>query len=605
MPLLFLAESRNCLAGPAEPVTLERGIETYSLRSHFAYYVDPSGGVTVAQAEALAENGEFIASDTNLNVGITSAACWVRFSLSNPGDAPQKLVLVLGTPTISKAVLYIPDGHGGYTEKITGDVYSARVQDYFHRHLNFGVSISGGEQKTVYLRLTTDAILETSLTLYTDRAFVKGLPFEYFFLGLFYSAFGVAIIYNLFLFASLRDTSRLFYVLYATVFCLLWFYLDGLWFQVSLKTPFKPINAIRVLNALSLMLMLLFTCSFFNCRKNAPHLFKIFMFLAVVCAINTVMVTQIPLAGYNKPLRLAWLVSIPLIIFSAILFWRRGFLRARYFLMAWLFVLGGAAIFLLDMYLNLFPGLPVARSVWKIESVMEIILLSLALADRINELNLEKEQAQAHALKAERDLKENLEHKVRERTTALRERSYELEKANQLLEKLSQMDGLTGLYNRRYFDSAFVMEWKRMHRCGGSLCLILLDIDFFKNYNDTFGHQAGDDCLKKVANIIKSALKRSSDICARYGGEEFVIVLPEVDHSGGMGIAEELCSKVRAAAIPHDTDPGIVTVSIGVAALNPISTLLQPKDLIRYADKALYRAKSSGRNRVESYPPSA
>lgn len=596
-----MLKAQNCFAAFSETLVLRPDIETYSLRSHFSYYVDESRGMSIEQAAALSGKGEFIASNKNLNMGITSAACWVRFSLSNTGDSPQDLVLVLGTPSISKALLFIPDGQGGYVKKITGETYSARAQDYFYRHLNFGFTIAEHSEETMYLRLTTDAILETSLTLYTENSFVKRLPLEYFFHGLFYSAFGMAITYNLFLFASLRDISRLFYVLYATSFCGLWFFLDGLWFQLGLEAPFKPLTAIRVLNALSLMFMVLFTDSFFNCRKNAPHLFKIFAILAAVCAINAIMVTQIPLAGYNKPLRLAWLISIPLIIFTSILFWQRGFLRARYFLIAWFFVLTGAAIFLLDMYLNLFSGLPLVRSAWKMASVLEIILLSLALADRINELTIEKEQAQAYALKVERELKQSLEFKVRERTTKLRERSDQLEKANQLLEKLSYMDGLTGLYNRRFFDRSLRLEWKRMYRSGGSLCLIIMDIDFFKKYNDMFGHLAGDDCLKRIADIVQSVLHRSSDICARYGGEEFVIVAPDTDLSGGMSIARGLCRKVREAMIPNDTELGIVTVSLGVSALIPQKTTWQPRDFITSADSALYRAKNSGRNRVEAF----
>ncbi len=177
----------------------------------------------------------------------------------------------------------------------------------------------------------------------------------------------------------------------------------------------------------------------------------------------------------------------------------------------------------------------------------------------------------------------------------------QLEEANAKLEALSVLDGLTGIPNRRRFDAFFYQEWRRALREGTSLALILIDIDYFKLYNDHYGHHIGDDCLKKVAITMNRALMRPTDLIARYGGEEFVAVLPETDCNGALHIAEQLRAQIEAQAIPHAASRvnNNVTISLGVSAMIP-SPNTPPTTLLATADKALYQAKQEGRNRVVS-----
>lgn len=172
-----------------------------------------------------------------------------------------------------------------------------------------------------------------------------------------------------------------------------------------------------------------------------------------------------------------------------------------------------------------------------------------------------------------------------------------LQEANQQLENLAMMDGLTQIANRRRFDECLDREWKRMMRSGKPLSLIICDVDFFKLFNDRYGHLTGDDCLRMIARSIKSNVKRSSDFAARYGGEEFAIILSETDKTAAFQIAESIRQDVRQLKIPHDssTVDEYVTLSLGVSTLVPIPEL--PYDsLVELADKALYEAKASGRN---------
>jgi diguanylate cyclase (GGDEF)-like protein len=173
-----------------------------------------------------------------------------------------------------------------------------------------------------------------------------------------------------------------------------------------------------------------------------------------------------------------------------------------------------------------------------------------------------------------------------------------LDAANQELVRISSSDGLTGVSNRRFFDETMSIEWRRARRHSNSMAIMMCDVDFFKLYNDTYGHMAGDECLRKVARAIRQNTERPSDIVARYGGEEFAVVLPETTIGGALMVAEKIRQAIRALNIPHASSPaGIVTMSIGIASAAP-GFDNPPDDLIQAADRALYRAKHDGRDRV-------
>jgi two-component system chemotaxis family response regulator WspR len=190
---------------------------------------------------------------------------------------------------------------------------------------------------------------------------------------------------------------------------------------------------------------------------------------------------------------------------------------------------------------------------------------------------------------------------------ALEALKQELEIKNQELARLSIQDGLTGVSNRRHFDQVLSQECRRAQRDKNPLSLLLVDVDFFKRYNDTYGHQAGDDCLRQVAAVLAQSTRRPSDLGARYGGEEFAIILPNTVEEGAYVVGENLRAAVCALNLPHarsDVAPH-VTLSVGVATQNG-GEHLTPEALIAQADAALYAAKLQGRNRcvVGSHVPS-
>jgi diguanylate cyclase (GGDEF)-like protein/PAS domain S-box-containing protein len=175
-----------------------------------------------------------------------------------------------------------------------------------------------------------------------------------------------------------------------------------------------------------------------------------------------------------------------------------------------------------------------------------------------------------------------------------------LEKANAKLKQLAAVDGLTQLANRRTFDERLALEWRRMQREKQTLALVMCDIDYFKRYNDHYGHRAGDECLQAVASCFKSCLRRPADLAARYGGEEFAAILPNTSLEGARFVAERIRAAVEARQLAH-AESGVgpwVTLSLGVAAASPEDRSDSGHALIEAADARLYRSKEAGRNRV-------
>lgn len=220
--------------------------------------------------------------------------------------------------------------------------------------------------------------------------------------------------------------------------------------------------------------------------------------------------------------------------------------------------------------------------------LLGISALSFALAAIV----LWKYKRQQYILADEHALAVALELKVKERTR-------ELEIANKELLRLSNMDGLTQLYNRRYFDVNLRKEINRLQRTLSPISLLICDIDYFKRYNDTYGHLVGDECIRAVANAILKHCRRDSDVAARYGGEEFGVILPNTDAACAMRIAESIRTEIESKKIPHSGSSvkEIVSISIGVASITPTEHTMVSK-LIALADRAMYESKSNGRDQV-------
>ncbi len=233
---------------------------------------------------------------------------------------------------------------------------------------------------------------------------------------------------------------------------------------------------------------------------------------------------------------------------------RQGFAPARFYLVAFVFVAIGIAVNDLNLHGILLPRLSLTRA-FSAGIALESLLFALALADR-----------------------------------------------NRALSALVSLDGLTGIANRRSFDGALGRAWDRARRTNTALGVLMIDVDHFKRFNDSHGHQAGDEILRRIAQAVQGAVLRPDDVAARYGGEEFAIVLPLAEGEAARVVGERVRHNVRALAIPYPEAPnGIVTVSVGVASARPEPGLTEGT-ILATADQALYQAKHEGRDKVVLAP---
>jgi len=285
----------------------------------------------------------------------------------------------------------------------------------------------------------------------------------------------------------------------------------------------------------------------------------------------------------------AVLVGVLWIIAAAVVMLRRGYQPARLFLLAWALFLAGTAMFTLLAF-----GL-VPRNFWtlngvQIGSALEMLLLSLALGSRYASLRMEN-------IRIVQQTNEQLERSVIDRTKQLRTAIAQLGEANVQLRDFSQRDPLTGAYNRRHFREALEQALDPSKHDGMPLALLLLDLDHFKQVNDTYGHLAGDDCLRHAANLLEEVVGARGGLVARFGGEEFVAVLPGTDAQAALQVAEAVRLHIQQSPVATQHHAIRLSASIGVHTVHA-SRGTAPEDVIRFADEALYRAKDDGRNCV-------
>ena len=576
------------------------GTTPLSLTPYLDLLEDPGGALTLEQIRAPGLAPQFKHSNFTgeaLNFGITPSAWWLRLRVSNTSDQPIERLLEVAYARLSHLSFHAPQDDGSYRTLETGTTAPFESRGYPHRHFVFSLRLPPQAEQTVYLRVASTTAFIVPIRLWEPAAFHTYERSDYAAQAWYFGMATAMVLFNLLLFIRLKDWLYLQYVGFALSMAFALAAQNGLVKEVfRLESPLWSDLCTTFGYSFALASGMLFMRRMVETARLLPRLdpwLQGFVAFFLASPLLFLVTGQALIKAAAVTYLLAMVALMAVALYAA---WRRQ--RSAYFFLVAFALLGlGAAPNALRA-IGLVPTNVLTANAMQFGSALEMLLLALALADRFNQMRRERAAMQAELLATQKALIDTLRSSEQRLEEHVAERTLALEEANRRLEALSRTDGLTGIANRRRFDEVLASEWARSQRSGEPLALAMLDIDWFKAYNDHYGHLAGDDCLRSVAAVLSNCAARHTDLVARYGGEEFAIVAPGTTAAQMQALALEIQQSLAALALAHPTSPsGCVTLCAGVAAAvaTPGTT---PDSLVAAADQALYQAKATGRNRV-------
>ncbi|WP_254621423.1 sensor domain-containing diguanylate cyclase [Stutzerimonas stutzeri] len=545
---------------------------------------------------------------------------WLRFALRNPSARAGTWYFSLKWPVLDdvRVQLYYPERDRWGPPMRAGDTLPMRERPQPDHNYVFPLLLHAEEGAVVYVHVQSRELIALPLAIADETGFLAGKIADVAMINLFFGGMLVILLYNCSLFVFTRDLSYLLYVTY--LLSALFYVLTITGFGQLFLWPEAPKFSHRFYGlsaALCFFTPLVFASRFLDIRRYGGWVWQVTLLLITYWATVLLAILFAPALTRYLAIETMALIHCGLTIAVTVTLWIRGNASARRFTIAWATLL----VFTVAHLLALEGVLPL--NIWTLNGQLigmfvEFVLLSMALAERINHererrieaqhnalrtseaLAQEREsrlRAQQEALQLQMRANEVLEQRVSERTRALEDAKRGLEAVNAQLKRMSTTDALTQLANRGHFDLTLDEEVRRAQRLEQPLSVLLLDIDHFKQVNDTYGHPFGDECLRLVAATLKQRVQRAGELVARYGGEEFVIALPGIDSHKAQQQAERIRQAVAELHPSYGDHRLDLTISIGVATLQP-PIAHTPAELLAAADAALYRAKRNGRNQV-------
>ncbi|MEK9764980.1 MAG: diguanylate cyclase [Thalassolituus sp.] len=527
----------------------------------------------------------------NNNLGQTSHPIWARVRLAGVTESFGQPIVRLNYPHHDYVDFYLFEKGRLVRHYEAGDQRPFAVRPIEQRVFWFPLDDATAEEQEIYIRIQTPGPLLIPLDLLTYKDAAEEEKLLYLWAGAFLGIIFIMALYNLFLYFTLREASYILYVIYlatagvmqATLFGFgeqyFWGSHPGVNNQViAFLAPFVQ------LTAMAFVLRFVDLQNFGSILDRSVAYLMVFVLVVMCIASFTVPYALIVKMGHGIAL-----VGVVCAFYVGIKGWIMGMKSARLFTIAWFAHLVFIAWYLLDMTGKV-PSTEIGNQAFAIGFIAELSLLSLAFADKMNQEKELRINSQTKVLDMQVAMNKELDNKVKERTAAL-------EKANRRLEELSVTDGLTKLFNRRYFDQVFRDHYEQSYKDQHPISVMMVDIDFFKKLNDNYGHAFGDLCLVRAAQLIRKVVNMKGAFAARYGGEEFVVVLPKTTEDRACQIGELLRRAFESTTVTQGEHSKVMTVSIGVACEIP-GTPGQEEKLLGKADDCLYHSKENGRNRV-------
>ena len=577
----------------------EQTNEPIRLTEHFGVLVDSSKELTIADVAAPAMASKFIPSfgvGSALGFAYTDDAVWLSLRVQNTSDHDLERVFEIAYALLGKVDFYQSTASGFHLTEL-GYCRPVAAQPHRSRFIVVPLSVPAKSEQTIFIRVESANSMHIPARLWNKDAFDQYEHRSYSVQALY---FGIVIglaLYNLMLFFALRDVSYLLYVAFALSVSSALAGYGGLGAEfIWGDHPQISMRATNVSSCIAAVAILLFSRRVLNTKVTVPLMDTLIGFFI---AANSFALVALLLwfREFTPIFAVISGMTAMFLLLAGILCTLKRQRSGYYFLAAFTVILVGVALAHMRN-LGLVPTNLFTADGAQIGSAIEMLLLSFALADRYNALRRENQQVQSDALRANTEMIARLQTSELMLENKVSERTAELQALNQKLEAMSTTDSLTGIANRRRFDAVLANEWERAKRLGQPLTVAMVDVDWFKKFNDRYGHQAGDECLRRVALTLSASIGRAGDLVARYGGEEFAFIAPTTDAEKAHNMAVRACETIDALTLPHvESAYGHVTISIGIASTVPRDGITAD-DLIGAADKALYSAKTEGRNHV-------
>lgn len=593
------------------PYQLSRQSEENSTLLGAQYYADQS---FVAEVQDILDLDERTWKPVqNFNLGLVKRPHWLKLTIP-PSERNKPRVLFLNYGLLDHLdIWFLSDDASGnqvLAAYKTGDAY---VFDQRIIKLDkFLFKVPAYDQDlTVLIRGASKGPLKLPVELWYETSFIEYDGLSKLFLGVFFGYMFAMGLSNLFIYASTRNKIFAVYSGYIFSIGMTVASLQGLGFQyIWPNNIWLQEIAVPVFTCMTVAFITSLTIQLLDLKKASPKIYRTLRNIRYLYFLLLALCFVLPYEVIIKALLTLLVLTTPLIFATGLILAIKGSMVARYFCAAWGVLFASGLSIAVESFGVL--ELPIEPSyLVMVGALTEALLLALALAisfseqlanaSRTRTLALKNEQAALLAkdelIRLQEKNQSDLEYSIEERTLELEIALRELGEKNRELEKLSAIDPLTGLMNRRYFDKRLLAETRRSKRELTPLGLAMLDIDYFKKVNDTYGHLCGDHCLKVFAEVLKEYIRRPSDVISRYGGEEFVLILPNTDQDGLAKLLEEIRKGVEAKKILYEGKELSITVSVG-ACSRIIASEDEQALLVAFVDKKLYEAKHSGRNRV-------
>ena len=543
-------------------------------------------------------------------LGLSDELHWFKFTISHIHPAEPRLLEIEHALLDSVNIWFTQD------KKIlaayqAGDTLTFSQRTIKHENFIFPVPTSGHSIE-VYVSTYSKGPVGLPLHIWTQNEYLEFTSKSGLIMGGFFGLILAIGLSNLFFFITTRTPIFLMYAGYVIFLGLTLLTLQGLGYHyIWPNSPWLQQHAVGIFGSLAMFLSILFCEGLLNVKAFNTKLSALLKTTAYIFLFGLIISFFIPLPVFIKAFLLMLCVSGLLILVVAIWLWVKGLAIAGYYTLAWSVLFVCALTVSLDT-LNIMDFKIPSYYLLMLGASIESVLLALILAVSHNQqhqmllntqaalLNKERQtqSAQKNMLALQEDVSKELEYKVQERTLELEVTLRELSDINRKLQEKNSLDALTGLHNRDYFDKKYQAEIRRSRREQTQLSVVMVDIDYFKNVNDQYGHLVGDECIKIVAHTLKKVLKRPGDDVSRFGGEEFALILPNTDLEGALTLAEQLRAEIQKTTIQAGEISVNITISAGICTA--IAKLNQPEDnILALADKQLYVAKNAGRNNVQ------